>query len=39
VCPDGSTVRAEIFQSLMGPTEVAVIHDDEEVARFKGFVA
>jgi hypothetical protein len=37
--PDGSTVRAEIFQSLMGPTEVAVIHDDEEVARFKGFVA
>ena len=37
--PDGSTVRAQIIQSLMGPTEVAVLHDDDEVARFKGFVA
>lgn len=36
---DGSPVRAEVFQSLVGPTEVAVVHDGDEVARFTGFVA
>lgn len=37
--PDGSAVVAEVFQSLIGPTEVAILHADEEVARLKGFVA
>ena len=37
--PDGSPVRAEVFQSLLGPTEVAVVHGEVEVARFTGFVA
>ncbi|GAT65924.1 hypothetical protein HS048_26465 [Planomonospora sp. ID91781] len=37
--PDGSAVRAAVHQSLVGPTEVVVHHGDEEVARFRGFVA
>ncbi|GAA3033424.1 hypothetical protein GCM10017559_71020 [Streptosporangium longisporum] len=37
--PDGSAVRAEVHQSLMGPTEVVVHHRDQEVTRFHGFVA
>ena len=36
---DGSEVRAKVFQSLLGPTEVAIVHQDAEVARFSGFVA
>lgn len=37
--PDGSEVRAKVFQSLLGPTEVAIVHRDTEIARFTGFVA
>jgi len=35
---DGSAVEARVHQSLLGPTEVAIIHVDEEAARFTGFV-
>ena len=37
--PDGSEVRANVFQSLLGPTEVTIVHRDTEIARFTGFVA
>ena len=37
--PDGSEVRAKLFQILLGPTEVAIVHGDTEVARCSGFVA
>jgi hypothetical protein len=37
--PDGSEVRALVFQSLLGPTEVTVHHGEDEVATFTGFVA
>lgn len=37
--PDGAPVTAEVFQSLLGPTEVAIRHGEQEVARFTGFVA
>lgn len=37
--PDGSAIRASVFQSLLGPTEVGVHHQEIEVARFTGFVA
>ncbi|MEU4834961.1 hypothetical protein [Streptosporangium sp. NPDC023615] len=37
--PNGSAVRAEVHQSLIGPTEVVVHHRDEEISRFHGFVA
>lgn len=37
--PDGGPVTAEVFQSLLGPTQVAVRHGEQEVARFTGFVA
>lgn len=37
--PDGTAVEAEVHQSLIGRTEVAIVHDGEEAARFKGFVA
>lgn len=37
--PDGSSVEALVHQSLIGPTEVAVVHAGDEVARFTGFVA
>jgi len=37
--PDGTEVCAEIHQSLLGPTEVAVVHQGTELARFTGFVA
>lgn len=36
---DGSTVDAAVHQSLLGPTEVIVLHGDDEVGRFTGFVA
>jgi hypothetical protein len=36
---DGSTVVARVHQSLLGPTRVTVLHDDDEVAALKGFVA
>lgn len=35
---DGSDVEAAVHQSLVGPTEVAIVHQGEEVERFKGFV-
>ena len=37
--PDGTTVEAAVHQSLVGPTRVAIKHEGEEVAQFKGFVA
>jgi hypothetical protein len=37
--PDGTEVRAEIHQSLMGPTRVVVMHGEEEIDTFQGFVA
>jgi hypothetical protein len=37
--PDGSQVRAEVHQGLLGDTKVTVVHDGAEVATFKGFVA
>ncbi|MET0863136.1 MAG: hypothetical protein ABWZ98_02265 [Nakamurella sp.] len=37
--PDGSALRATVFQSLLGPTEVAIEHEGTEIARFTGFVA
>lgn len=37
--PDGTEVRPEVHQSLLGPTEVAIIHQGAEFARFTGFVA
>jgi len=37
--PDGTQVKAQVFQSLLGPTEVAIVHQDAELARFSGFVA
>jgi hypothetical protein len=37
--PDGSQVRAQVHQSLLGPTEVVVQHQGEVVGRAKGFVA
>lgn len=36
---DGSEVRAKVFQSLLGPTEVSIEHEGTEIARFTGFVA
>ena len=39
VLPDDSRVEAQIHQSLVGFTGVVVVHDGEEVGRFKGFVA
>ena len=37
--PDGTLLRAAVHQSLLGPAEVSIDHDGEEVARLKGFVA
>ena len=37
--PDGSGVTAEVSQSLIGPTKVRVLHDDELVMESSGFVA
>ena len=37
--PDGSQVSAQVHQSLLGPTEVTVVHGDEAVGTMKGFVA
>ena len=37
--PDGSTVKAEIHQSMVGPTRVVVLHDGTEVLNSTGFVA
>ena len=37
--PDGSALRAKVHQSLLGPTEVAIERDGQEIERFKGFVA
>jgi hypothetical protein len=37
--PDGSQVRAEVHQSLVGPTEVIVFYAGEEIHRSQGFVA
>jgi len=37
--PDGSSIHASVHQSLLGPTEVAIHHNGEEVTRFEGFVA
>ncbi|MGC5014069.1 hypothetical protein ACLQ2R_25175 [Streptosporangium sp. DT93] len=37
--PNGTAVRAEVHQSLIGPTEVVVYHGDVEISRFHGFVA
>lgn len=36
---DGTKIRVWVEQSLLGPTEVRVQHDDTEVALFSGFVA
>jgi hypothetical protein len=36
---DGSDVVALIHQGMLGPTEVIVLNDSREVARFTGFVA
>ncbi len=35
----GSSVEAAVHQSLVGPTEIVIRHEGEEVRRFKGFVA
>ncbi|SEF90755.1 hypothetical protein SAMN05444920_101986 [Nonomuraea solani] len=32
-------MRAAVHQSLVGPTEVTLYREDDEVARFTGFVA
>jgi hypothetical protein len=37
--PGGSPVEAVVHQSLLGPTEVVILHKQEEIGRFKGFVA
>lgn len=37
--PDGSEVRAEVHQGLLGDTKVVVHHGDDEVASFDGYVA
>lgn len=37
--PDGSPVEAQVFQSLIGPTEVAILHEGREIERARGFVA
>jgi hypothetical protein len=37
--PDGSTVEAHVFQSIVGPTRVRVHHDGVEVMATTGFVA
>ena len=37
--PDGTSVTVQVHQSLLGPTRVTVVHDGEEVASMKGFVA
>jgi hypothetical protein len=37
--PDGTGVEAQVHQSLVGPTEVVVLHDGTEVGRMEGFVA
>jgi hypothetical protein len=37
--PDDSSVAAKVHQSLLGPTEVTVLHQGGGVARFTGFVA
>ncbi len=36
---DGSPVEAAVHQSLVGPTEVVIRHQGEDVERFTGFVA
>jgi hypothetical protein len=36
--PDGTPVEAEVHQSLLGPTEVAVLRDGVELSRASGFV-
>jgi len=37
--PDSTVVKATVFQSLIGPTKIVIEHQDEELARFSGFVA
>jgi len=37
--PDGDEVTAQVQQGAFGPTEVAVLHEGEEIVRFKGYVA
>jgi len=37
--PDPGRRGAKVFQSLLGPTEVAIVHRETEVVRFTGFVA
>jgi hypothetical protein len=32
-------VAGDFHQSLMGPTEVAIVYEGKELATFKGFVA
>ncbi len=36
---NGSPIEAAVHQSLVGPTEIVIRHEGEEVERFKGFVA
>jgi hypothetical protein len=36
--PDGSSVEARVEQRVFGSNEVAVVHDGEEVVRFRGFL-
>ena len=38
VLPDGSTVTADIHQSLLGTSTAVVSHDGREVESFTGFV-
>jgi hypothetical protein len=37
--PDRSEVTAAVHQGVLGPTNVVVMHDGSDIARFRGFVA
>lgn len=37
--PGGASILAAVHQSLVGPTEVAIHRDGEEVTHFRGYVA
>lgn len=37
--PDGTKLEAEVIQSILGHTKVALRHDGEIVSRSKGFVS
>lgn len=36
--PSGGAVEAQVTQGSFGPTTVTLLHDGEEVTRWKGFV-